>query len=267
MQLKGMRKNKKNKIKQLGYQLLSISFWILVWDTASRRIDNEILLASPLQVLQTIGSLIVTLEFWQTIAFSSLRIFLGFLMALIIGTILAVLSHWIGLLRELISPLIKVVKATPVASFIILFLFWFHSRNLSTYISFLMVLPVVYLNILQGLKATDDKLLQFAKVFRLNLWRKIRSIYLPAIIPYMIAAVSIALGFAFKSGIAAEVIGIPARSIGRKLYEAKLNLMTKEMLAWTVVIILISVLFEKAVLFAIRVLHNKGNGETENKEF
>lgn len=261
-----MPKKSKNKIKHICYQLLAICFWMLIWEVASRKIDNEILLAAPLQVLRTIGTLGKTSEFWQTIASSSQHIFLGFLLALILGTILAVLSHWIGLLRELISPLIKVVKATPVASFIILFLFWFHSGNLSTYISFLMVLPVVYLNILQGLKEADDKLLQLAKVFRLSLWKRIRAIYLPAVVPYLIAAVSIGLGFGFKSGIAAEVIGIPARSIGRQLYEAKLNLMTKEMLAWTVVIILISVIFEKVVLFILRQLQHKDRDSAQGEE-
>lgn len=257
MQRRGMFHNQKDRIKKIVYPLLSIGFWILVWDIVSRRIDNEILLASPFQVLQTIIIQGKTPDFWQTIAFSSFHIFLGFLLALLIGTMLAVFSHWIGLFRELISPLIKVIKATPVASFIILFLFWFHSENLSTYISFLMVLPVIYLNILQGLKSADDKLLQLAKVYRLSLWKKVRAIYLPAVVPYLIAAVSIGLGFGFKSGIAAEVIGIPARSIGRQLYEAKLNLMTKEMLAWTIVIIIISVLFEKAVLLTIRLLQHK----------
>ncbi len=260
-----MAKSKRSKIKKLIYQLLAISFWILLWEIGSRKIDNEILLASPLQVLQTIGSQGRTLAFWETIAFSSLHIFLGFFLAIVIGTLLAVLSHWIGLIRELLSPLIKVVNATPVASFIILFLFWFNSADLSTYISFLMVLPIVYLNILQGLKAADNKLLQMAKVFHLSFRKRLIAIYLPAVLPYFIAAVSIGLGFAFKSGIAAEVIGIPARSIGRRLYEAKLNLMTKEMLAWTVVIILISVIFEKTVLLIIRSLQHKDSKEDEHE--
>jgi NitT/TauT family transport system permease protein len=120
-----------------------------------------------------------------------------------------------------------------------------------------MVLPVVFFNILQGLKAADEKLLQLAKVYRLSLIKKVKAIYLPSVVPYLIAAISVGLGFGFKSGIAAEVIGIPAKSIGRKLYEAKLYLMTKEMLAWTAVIILISVLFEKAVLLAIKLMQHK----------
>lgn len=260
------QKNQNNRIKRILYPLLAIGFWIGVWELASRSIDNEILLASPLEVFLTVIELGQTTEFWQAIAFSSLHILLGFVMALVLGTVLAVLSHGLGVVRGLVSPLMKVVKATPVASFIILVLFWFNSENLSAYISFLMVLPVVYLNILQGLKSADEKLLQMARVFRLSYLKKIRAIYLPAVVPYLITAVSIGLGFGFKSGIAAEVIGTPARSIGRSLYEAKLYLMIKEMLAWTLIIILISVLFEKAVLWLIRLLQHKDNSEPANED-
>ncbi len=255
-----------NKIKTILYPLLAVVFWVGVWEIVSRSIDNKILLASPLEVFLTVIELGQTSEFWQAIAFSSLHILLGFVMALALGTVLAVLSHGIGVVRGLISPLMKVVKATPVASFIILVLVWFNSENLSTYISFLMVLPVVYLNILQGLRAADEKLLQMAKVYRLSYLRRIRAIYLPSVVPYLISAVSIGIGFGFKSGIAAEVIGTPVRSIGRSLYEAKLYLMTKEMLAWTLIIILISVLFEKAVLWLIMLLQHKDNREATDAD-
>ncbi len=260
------RNNDKRNLKHRLYKLLAVGFWLAVWSIVSRIIDNEILLAAPGQVLKTIAELGKTPDFWLTIGNSSLHIILGFLLAVAAGTVLAVLSYWIGVFRELISPVIKVIKSTPVASFIILAIFWFDSRNLSTLISFLMVLPVVFLNIFQGLKAADEKLLQLAAVFRLSLWRKIRAIYLPAVLPYMMAAISIGLGFGFKSGIAAEVIGIPARSIGRKLYEAKLYLMTKEMLAWSAVIILISVLFEKAVLLIIKLLQRKDSQSLNKTE-
>lgn len=255
-----------NRIKKILYPLLAVGFWIGVWEIASKIIDNEILLASPLEVLLTVLELGRTMEFWQAIAFSTLHILLGFVVALFLGIVLAILSHWIGVIRGLISPFMKVIKATPVASFIILVLFWFSSENLSTYTSFLMVLPVAYLNILQGLRSADEKLLQMAKVFRLGLFRKLRAIYLPAVIPHLISAVSLGLGFGFKSGIAAEVIGTPARSIGRSLYEAKLYLMTKEMLAWTLVIILISVLFEKAVLWLITLLQHRNKRGVKNAD-
>jgi NitT/TauT family transport system permease protein len=150
-----------------------------------------------------------------------------------------------------------VMKAVPVASFIILALLWVNKKNLSVLASFIMVLPLIYTSVAQGLQAADEKLLQMAKVFHLKGFKKMVSIYIPAVLPFIISGVSVGIGFCWKSGIAAEVIGIPSGSIGERLYEAKLYLMTKELFAWTIVIIIISILFEKVVMYLLRRLQKK----------
>lgn len=227
-------------------------FWLLVWELVSRWVGQELLLASPIVVFQTLLVLVQNLDFWQTILFSSLRIIAGFAIALLSGTILAILAYRFRLIEELVSPLMRIIKAMPVASFIILALVWIKSKNLSVLISFMMVLPMIYSSVEQGLIATDKKLLQMAQVFRLSMWKKIIAIYIPAVKPFFLTAVMVGLGFCWKAGIAAEVIGIPTGSIGAKLYEAKLYMMTKELLAWTVVIILISIVFEKVIIHLLR---------------
>lgn len=250
--------NKKETTRKAYFgKILVLIFWLVVWEVAARYVDNDILLASPLQVVTTLIDLVKQADFWGTIFFSTYRILLGFVMAVAGGVLLAVLSHSCWLFGELITPLIKVIKATPVASFIILALVWITAVNLSVLISFLMVLPLVYSNVLQGLQTADKKLLEMAHVFRLKRVRRIRAIYIPAIYPYLLSAISVGLGFGFKAGIAAEVIGYPAGSIGRRLYEAKIYLMTKELFAWSVVIIFISVVFEKAMLSLIQLLQRR----------
>ena len=152
-------------------------------------------------------------------------------------------------MRELLAPAMAAVKATPVASFIILVLIWVPSRNLSVVISFLMVLPVIYTNVLNGIQDTDGQLLEMAGVFRVSRWKRIRYIYLSSVLPFFRAGCSLGLGLCWKAGVAAEVIGIPQGSIGEKLYEAKVYLETPHLFAWTVVIIILSILFEKVFLF------------------
>ncbi|MBR4755180.1 MAG: ABC transporter permease subunit, partial [Lachnospiraceae bacterium] len=176
----------------------------------------------------------------------------GFLSALITGTILGVIAASVHILEVLLWPYMAVIKASPVASFIILCLIWTSSDNLSVIISFLIVLPVVYTNILQGMKATDKKMLEMASVYRLSTSKTIKYIYIPALKPFFTAACSIAVGMSWKSGTAAEVIGIPGGSIGEKLYKAKVYLSSADLLAWTLVIIVISVLCEKLVILLVR---------------
>ena len=251
----------KNRMKSGGIKLIVICFWIFLWAAASRIINQELFLPSPKNVLLAVLELSGNAGFWISIANSFIRIILGFFIGLTAGAVLAVLSYKSKIIYELLSPMMKAIKATPVASFIILALVWISSANLSILISFLMVLPVSFSNFLYGLRSTDKKLLEMAKVFRISRWKRMKAIYFPAVLPFGISAVSIGLGFSFKSGIAAEVIGRPANSIGIKLYEAKLYLMIKELFAWTLVIILISMLFERIVMGII-----KRYGNTEGQE-
>lgn len=236
------------------YKFLPFVFWIVVWQIASMIVNKEMLLASPFDVIISLVELIQTVVFWQSILHSFLKIVLGFILAILVGIIFAVLSYNFAIFQALVSPIIRIIKATPVVSFIILALIWVKSANLSVLICFLMVIPIIYTNVLQGLYHTDMKLLEMANVFNMKKRNRIRYIYIPSIIPYFISACSIGLGFCWKSGIAAEVIGQPQNSIGEQLYEAKLYMMTRELFAWTFVIILVSVVFEKAVMWIIKKL-------------
>jgi len=244
----------KSRIKNNNYRILAILFWIAVWQFASMIVDEEMLMASPFAVIGALIDLVGKSLFWKSIFYSFLKIICGFCLGIFFGTLFAILSYCNILFREIVSPLIKIMKATPVASFIILALLWVSSANLSILISFLMVIPVIYINVLQGLYSTDLKMLEMAKVFGISWSNKIRYIYTPAVIPYFVSACSVGLGFCWKSGIAAEVIGLPKNSIGEQLYEAKIYLMTKELFAWTIVIIIISVVFEKLVMWLLKLL-------------
>ena len=247
----------KTRIEINKYRILAIFFWIAVWQIASMIVDKEMLLASPFAVTGTLIELIGKIIFWKSIMNSSIKIISGFCLAIVFGILFAIMSYVSIVLRELISPIMKIIKATPVASFIILALLWVRSTNLSVLISFLMVLPVIYSNVLQGLHSTDPKLLEMAKIFRIYWAKKIRYIYFPAVIPYFVTASSVSLGFCWKAGIAAEVIGLPKNSIGRQLYDAKLYLMTKELFAWTLIIICISMVFEKLVMWSLKLLQTR----------
>ena len=207
-----------------------------------------LLLASPVQALGRLLALAGTAAFWQAVAFSSLRILGGFLLACALAAVLAPLAARFQWIRDLLSPLVAVVKAVPVVSFIILALIFFSSENLSLLISALMVFPPVYLNVLEGIGHTDRQLLEMARVFRVPVSRQLRGIYLPAVLPYFRSAVSLGLGLCWKSGAAAEVIGLPAGSIGEALYTAKVYFQTGDLFAWTAVIVTVSVIFERLFL-------------------
>ena len=236
---------RENKLFKAG----GVVFWLIIWEGASLLINEELFLPSPVRVAVRLFQLLPEASFWSAVFFTLFRILLGFLLSVLTASILASLSYRFPLVSILSSPLVKTVRATPVASIVILVLVWVHSRNLSVVISFLMVFPVVYTNILEGLVSTDKDLIEAAGVYRITRLKRIRYIYLPSLSPYIQSAISTSLGLAWKSGIAAEVIGLPDGSIGERVYEAKIYLSTPDLFAWTVVIIILAFLFERFFLF------------------
>ncbi|MEF9954905.1 MAG: ABC transporter permease subunit [Clostridium sp.] len=230
-------------------------FWLLLWQMASMAIQNNILFVGPADVLTALFRQVGTSDFWKTLGFSLSRICLGFLSAFFIAIFLAALAYRFSFFKELFTPIILLAKSVPVASFVILALIWMGSKNLSVFIAFVVVLPMIYAATLSGLYSTDSKLLEMAHIFRLTFFKKIKLLYLPALIPYLKSSVNTALGMSIKSGVAAEVIGVPDFSIGEKLYTAKIYLSTADLFAWTLVIILVSWLFEKLFLRLIELIN------------
>lgn len=142
----------------------------------------------------------------------------------------------------------SLLKAIPVASFVVLFLIWWRSAVLATAVSFCIVLPNIYVNTLEGIRHVDPRLLEMAQVLEIPAWNRFFYIYRPALKPCLDSAIHISAGMSWKSGVAAEVIGIPVLSVGEQLYLSKIYLDTAGVLAWTTVTVLASVACEQAVL-------------------
>ena len=224
------------------------AFWLLVWALAAAAVGQELLLPSPVQAARELIGLARMPDFWLTIGRSVLRVLTGILSAVCLGVGLAFLTHKSAVMNALFSPVMTLVKSTPVASFIILALVWLGRSVVPVFISALMVLPVVWANVSAGLKGIDPQLLELARVYRLPRGRVLRRITWPSVLPHLRAALRSALGLGWKAGIAAEVLTVPPYSIGKRIYEAKLYLETTELFAWTAAVILVSLLIEKLLL-------------------
>ena len=229
-------------------KVLATLFWVAAWHILAVCMGNPLLLPTPVQVLRKLGQLIVTAEFWQITAVSIGRILLGVVSAMVLGVVLAVLTTASSLLDALIGPVMTVMKATPVASITILVLIWLDRDLVPVLICAMMVMPVVWSNVCAGIRAADPQLLEMAKAYRLPRGRVLRRIYVPTVLPYFRAACSSALGLGWKAGIAAEVLTVPGKSIGRMISDSKLYLMTEELFAWTLVVLILSLLLQKIML-------------------
>ena len=233
-------------------RIAAIIVAILLWQLLAMKLDQKLLLAAPVDVAKTLGVLVKSQEFYSAVAYSMGRILFGLLIGAAVGTVCALLAGRWHFMEVFFWPYFSAMKATPVASVVILCLVWLSSRRLSVFIVFLVVTPVIYTNILAGIKNLDLKMKDMARVFGINGLRRLLYVYLPELKTYIIAAFALATGMAFKAGIAAEVIGTPGGSVGKMLYNAKVYLETPELFAWTLVIIVLSVVVEQVILGLVK---------------
>ena len=227
-------------------------FWLAVWQILSMIVNQEILLPSPASTLTALSGLFFKKRFYSAVSFSLLRIATGYILGILSGILFAVISYKSLIFRAVFSPVIKVIKSVPVASFIILAFVWFNSSVLPAFIAFLMVLPMIWTATLTGLMNIDNNYLELASVYRIGKLKTFFKIKLPLILPNLIATSLTALGFAWKSGIAAEVICRPISSLGNMLQEAKIYIEMPEVFAVTVVVVILSVILESLIKLLLR---------------
>ena len=231
----------KKGVRAWGRRLGVAAFWLAAWQLASMAVGSRIVLVGPVEVACRLAELACQGDFWVSVGLSLGRVAAGFGLAVAAGMALAAVASRSCVVEGLLAPLVGAVKAAPVASFVVLLLMWVPSRRLSVAVSFLMAFPILYTNVLAGVRQTDPALLEMADVFGVRGWARACTIYAVQVAPYLRAGLSLAMGLSWKSGVAAEVIGLPALSIGIHLYDAKVYLDVPGLLAWTVVIVALSV--------------------------
>ena len=233
---------------------LAAAFWIAAWQVLAWAIGNQILLAGPVDVMLTLAHDCTAPAFWAAIGFSLARIIGGFASAFCLAIVASVVAWKLPAFDALLAPLVTFVKSVPVVCIIVLLLVWTGAANVSIVAVGLMVFPPVYFSTLEGLKQTSDEMRQMLDVFALAPHDRLRYYYLPAVMPYIVSAAKVVVGIAWKSGVAAEVIGIPSGSVGAGIYSAKIGLDTAQLFSWTIAVVGLSALSEKLFLMALDAL-------------
>ena len=238
---------------------MPLAFWLGVWQLAAVLVDlrtdghGALLLPYPLLVAGRLWALGGQSAFWQAAAVSLGRIFAGFAGGAAAGTAVAAATCALRGADWVLTPAVKVIRAVPVASFIVLVLLWAPSSGwVPAIVSGLMVLPVLWGNVSRGITQTDPLLLEAARAYRFSRGKILRLVYLPSVLPYFASGCATGLGLAWKAGVAAEVLCQPKLAIGTQLYRAKITLETPDLFAWTAVVIVLSFLLEYALGFLFR---------------
>lgn len=234
----------KKTVKGL-YALPILLVWLAVWFALSELVGLELLVPSPVAVFTSLRELLGEKDFYISCFNSLYKVLIGWGTGVAAGAFLGIITSFSRILYAFFKPVLHIIKATPVASFIVLALVLMSSRAVPAFTCTLITVPVVWANVAEGLNSPDKKILEMAKFFHMPLKKKITDIYIPCALPYFSAAATTTMGLSWKAGIAAEVICTPASTIGAGIQNAKIYLETPSLFAWTLTVIVLSMLLEK----------------------
>ena len=237
-------KNNCPRVKVLLSRAGVLAFYLVLWAMIAARINQPLLLPTPLSVMQKLLQLIPDPRFAATLSATLMRTLLAYVLGILTAVVFCALCAKCRAMELLLSPLLSAIRATPVTSFIVLALVWLSSPRVPVLTGFLMTLPVVYSALMQAIRAIDPNLLEMARMYSFGRAKTLVHIVIPSVLPAFIQSCLASIGLCWKAVVAAEVIGVPKLAVGSRLYEAKIYLETDSLLAWTLTIILLSVLLE-----------------------
>lgn len=228
-------------------EIVVLIVWLGIWQIVHLGVGKAVLVPSPLDTLKILWMMMGDQTFYQHIIATFGRVIAGVGVSLSLGFILAGLSYWKPFIQLLLQPMVAFMKATPIMAIIILALLWFESNEVPIFVCILMCYPIVYTNVLTGLKALDREIMEMNQVYRVKKWLVLQKCYWPQLKKYVLASIQLGLGMAWKVVIAAEVLALPKHAIGDALLNAKLYIETTQVFAWILVIVGLSQLCESGV--------------------
>ena len=255
----------KNNLQKALYGFLAILFWLTVWECLALAINLPIIFPTVSEVFVSLGRLIITFSFCKTLFFSFFRITIGFSVGVILGILLALVCQNSKVAKHLFSPIMTVIRATPVASFIMVMWLIIGSDFVPSTITALMVLPVIWQNLTNAFSAIDKNLDEVCYAFEISGVKRLRILVFPTLLQFLVPGIITSAGLAWKSGIAAEIISYTSGSIGKEIFNAKNYLESAEMLAWTLVVIMLSLLFEFVISIFGKKVSKNATGAKENQ--
>lgn len=233
-------KNLLKAIKTYLLLIISIVILLIIWQVASSSLNSEILLPNVSSVLKTFVGLFSTKTFYQDLGFTIYRAFKSFVIIVILGTIFGVLGGRFKSVGLLLSPLLTVLRSTPVMSVILLAFIWFKTGTVPVFSAFLMAFPIMYLQMLTGFTSLEEEMNQMCNLYGMSRLDKLIHYEIPSLTSSFIVGAKQTLSMIWKVVIAAEVLIVPQYGVGAKMQLSQMQLETGSVLAWTLIAIFLT---------------------------
>ena len=235
--------------KKRIYGAASVALLILLWELAALIVASDHILPGPWTTLLATLRLFTSISFLTVVGSTVLRGLAGFAIAVAGGVLTGIAGGLSDAFHAFMKPWIVVLRSTPVVAFVLLALIWFDSGSVPVFIGILTMFPMVYLNIVEGIRSVDPKIVEMASFYNVGRRRLVREVYLPSIEPFAVSGISSAVGIGWRAIVVGEVLSVPQYGIGTVMHSAQTFLQVDVLIAWTLVAILFGALFERLIRF------------------
>lgn len=226
---------------------ISICLLLLLWQLTASYMNQPELIPSVPDLIKALFQLFATDTFYKSIFATVLRGISGILLSLAAAILAAFLFARYELLYELFRPLLTIMRSVPVISFILLALIFLDPEGIPLMIAFLTMFPLLAENLTKGIINLKPGLSLMASQFRISRKNKLIHIYYPQLKPFLFSGLVSAIGFGWRAIIMGEVLSQCAFGIGGEMKRAQLFISVPELIAWTIIAILINFLFDRGI--------------------
>ena len=234
-------------MKRIVLTCLSILLIPVAWQLLSWQMAQPQLIPSFPDLIRALLRLVYTPGFLVSIGTTCLRACVGLLLSLAAASITAFLLNRSEAIRFLFMPWLSLLRSVPVISFILLALIFLNPEMIPLLIAFLTMYPLLTENLLKGLMNRRDSWKMLARQFHLNAWNRLFQINYPQLKPYLFSGLASAVGFGWRAIIMGEVLSQCVDGIGKRMKEAQVFIDVPELIAWTLVAIVLSWLTDKLI--------------------
>lgn len=231
----------KNKVVKIIFSLFVI---LLLWEVAALVVNDNFFLPDVFTTLEALVKIVVSGSFFSVVFTALYRVVSGLILGIVFGILIAGLCHKFDILNTVLSPFISIMKATPVACIIVLLWIRLNYTEIAIFVVVLMITPIIWQNVYDSLRDVDKELMEVADVFELSKIQRLKLLIVPSVLSYLLPAIVTSVGLGWKAEIAAEIM--TNSNIGRLIYDFKtVSFDTASIFAWTVIIVSLSIVFEK----------------------
>lgn len=228
-------------------RIISLAVVILLligWEVLSVSFGSNQILPGPDDTIATLFRMVQTSDFIHSLGITLLRGLIGFALALGAALLVGIPAGLNSGIEAAFRPVIVTIRSTPVISIILLALIWLQVDHVPVFIGFLTMFPILTTNIAQGIRNTEPAFIQMAHLYSIRKSRILTEIFFPSILPWLFSGISTAVGFGWRSVIIGEVLSQPRYGIGSMMQDAQSFLLVSEVIAWTLVAVIVGSLFE-----------------------